>query len=113
LIVRRGNRGGFKPGALNNVLYLIETGALKDLGGVEVPDYFIVVDADHEPGRNRFLRLFLCKSRECREFENRPLDSSTYDKLNEKLKKYEIVGKALHMLISILLISRLIVNTCS
>jgi len=113
LVVRRSDRTGFKPGALNNVLHLIETGALRDLGGVEAPDYFMVVDADHEPGRNRFLRLFLCESRECREFDNKPLDSSTYDKLNEKLKKYEIVGKALHMLISILLISRLIVDTCS
>jgi len=95
LIVKRDNREGFKPGALNNVLHLIETKALRDLGGVETPDYFMIVDADHEPGRNRLLRLFLCESRECREFENKPLNPSTYDKLNEKLKKYEIIGREL------------------
>jgi len=65
------------------------------LGGVETPDYFMIVDADHEPGRNRFLRLFLCESRECKEFENKPLNPQTYDKLNEKLKKYEIIGREL------------------
>jgi len=95
LVVRRSDRAGFKPGALNNVLHLIETGALRDLGGVEAPDYFMIVDADHEPGRNRFLRLLLCGSRGCREFENKPLDSLTYDRLNERLKKYEIVGREL------------------
>jgi len=95
LIVRRDNRAGFKPGALNNVLYLIETRALRDLGGIETPDYFMIVDADHEPGRNRFLRLFLCESKECKEFENKPLDSITYDKLDEKLRRYEVTGKEL------------------
>jgi len=107
LIVRRDNRAGFKPGALNNVLYLIETGALKDLGGIEVPDYFMIVDADHEPGRNRFLRLFLCESKECKEFENKPLDSLTYDKLDEKLKRYEAIGKELLGLDSYKLNSRI------
>jgi len=57
LVVRRGNRGGFKSGALNNVLHLIETGALRDLGGVGTPDYFMIVDADHEPSRSKSLRL--------------------------------------------------------
>jgi len=95
LIVRRDNRAGFKPGALNNVLHLIETGALRDLGCIETPEYFMIVDADHEPGRNRFLRLFLCESKECREFENKPLDSLTYDKLDEKLKRYEATGREL------------------
>ena len=67
VVVRRGNRRGYKPGALNNVLYLVETGALRDLAGVEKPDYVMIIDADHEPGRNRFLRLHLCKAPECRE----------------------------------------------
>jgi len=107
LIVRRDNRAGFKPGALNNVLYLIETGTLKDLGGIEKSDYFMIVDADHEPGRNRFLRLFLCESEECKEFENKPLDSSTYDKLDEKLRRYEDIGKDLLGLDSYRLNSRI------
>jgi len=107
LIVRRNNRAGFKPGALNNVLYLIETGTLKDLGDIEKPDYFMIVDADHEPGRNRFLRLFLCESKECKEFENKPLGPSTYDKLDEKLKRYEVIGRELLNLDSYRLDSRI------
>ncbi len=95
LIVRRNNRKGFKPGALNNVLHLLETKALRDLASVDTPDYVMIVDADHEPGRNRFLRLFLCETKECREFENKPLDQNTYEKLDEKLKKYETVGREL------------------
>jgi len=110
LIIRRDNRAGFKPGALNNVLYLIETGTLRDLESIEVPDYFMIVDADHEPGRNRFLRLFLCESKECKEFENKPLDPSTYDKLDEKLKKYEIAEKELLGLDSYRLNSRVMDN---
>jgi len=89
VVVRRDNRRGFKPGALNNVLHLIETGVLRDLAGVETPDYVIVVDADHEPGRNRLLRLLLGK----REYENKPLDDAEYEKVGGLLKRYEEVGR--------------------
>ncbi len=95
VVVRRGDRRGFKPGALNNVLHLVETGALRDLAGVERPDYVMIVDADHEPGRNRFLRLHFCEAPECREWENKPLPLDLYERIDKRLRLYEELGREL------------------
>ena len=107
IVVRRGNRRGFKPGALNNVLHLVEIGALRDLAGVERPDYVMIVDADHEPGRNRLLRLHFCRAKECREWENKPLPLDLYERMDERLRPYEELGRELLGIESYRLRSRL------
>ena len=88
LIFRRGNREGFKPGAINNVIYSIKSNILEDFG-IRNPDYVMIIDADHEPGGNPFLKLILHKT------PVNNLSESDYKTLQDLLKPYEVEGKYL------------------
>ena len=89
------------------MLHLVETETLRDLAGVEKPDYIMIVDADHEPGRNRLLRLHFCETKECREWENKPLPLDLYERMDERLRPYEELGRELLGIESYRLRSRL------
>lgn len=108
LIVRRSNRKGFKSGALNNVIHLVDLGIIQEELNTEKPDYVMIVDADHEPGRNPLLGWFLGRKYKIRRTEeNKPLKEDDYRKLDNLLKPLEEEGKEMLTLDSYKLNSRL------
>ena len=90
LVVRRGDRRGYKPGALNNVIALVEEGILSEALGGFKPDYAMIVDADHEPGRNPWLRWVLLGKRH---LDNKPLTPHDYEALRWKLERLEPLAR--------------------
>ncbi|MEM1919552.1 MAG: glycosyltransferase family 2 protein [Desulfurococcaceae archaeon] len=90
IVVRRGCRDGFKAGALNNFIEITDRGVLREIYDLEKPDYMVIIDADHEPGGNPWLRLLL--GRTVYELNYTERD---YEKIRVKLVKYEEVGREL------------------
>lgn len=90
IVVRRDSRDGYKAGAYNNLVELIDKAVLEEAYGIDRPDYMVAVDADHEPGRNPWLRLLLGKT-----LYKTELSSSEYEKLKKILISYEETGREL------------------
>ena len=108
LVVRRNNREGFKSGALNNVIHLIELGIIPRELNTEKPEYVMIIDADHEPGRNPFLGWILGRKHKIRRIEeNKPLGEDDYKKLDKLLKSFEEEGEEMLRLDGYKLNSRL------
>ena len=108
LVVRKKDRKGFKAGALNNVIHLVDLGIIQEELNTEKPDYVMIVDADHEPGRNPLLGWILGKKCKIRRIEeNKPLKEEDYRKLDDLLKHFEGEGKEILTLDSYKLKSKL------
>lgn len=87
-VIRRKSREGYKAGALNNFIYLIEEGVIGDLTGYSKPEHLIIVDADHEPGGNPLVRLLVGKK-----VHETDLNPDELRRAKEKLLKFEDFGR--------------------
>lgn len=87
-VIRRYCREGFKAGALNNFMHLVEEGVIKDLTGSEKPELLVIVDADHEPGGNPFVRLLIGKK-----LHETALTHGDIQRARKKLSKFEEFGR--------------------